>query len=126
MPDSNLTPLPWQHIYDELNVVVPPIEDRPLGSYVEEFSVSLANSPALQYFDRTITYAELNAEANQMANALGVARRKQRRCCRHAPNQYSPVRCCASRSLKNWLCWLWGLTTDVTQRTCLSGSRRRH
>ena len=70
MPDSNLTPLPWQHIYDELNVVVPPIEDRPLGSYVEEFSVSLANSPALQYFDRTITYAELNAEANQMANAL--------------------------------------------------------
>ena len=32
--------------------------------------MSLANSPALQYFDRTITYAELNAEANQMANAL--------------------------------------------------------
>ena len=70
MPDSNTTPLPWQHIYDELNVVVPPIEDRPLGSYVEEFSVTLANSPAVQYFDRTITYAELNAEANQLANAL--------------------------------------------------------
>ena len=70
MPSSITTDYPWQHIYDELNVVVPVVEDRPLGSYVQEFSVSHADAPAALYFNRTITYAEINAEANQMANAL--------------------------------------------------------
>ena len=70
MPSPTTTDYPWQPIYDELNVSVPLMEDRPLGSYVHEFSVSHADAPAALYFDRTITYAEINAEANQMANAL--------------------------------------------------------
>ena len=70
MPESTFAELPWQPIYDALNVVVPAIEDRPLASYVEEFSATMADTTAIQYFDRSISYAELNAEANQLANAL--------------------------------------------------------
>lgn len=70
----NMTPattaLPWQPIYDELGIVVPDIDHRPLGFFVEQHAAKLPDAIALQYFDREITYFELNELANRFANAL--------------------------------------------------------
>lgn len=65
-----LNTAPWQSVYDELEITSPSLEDRPLGSYVEEYANSSPDSSALQYFDRAISYAELNAESNKLANVL--------------------------------------------------------
>ncbi len=55
---------PWQAIYDELGIEVPEIDDRPLGHFVEEHATVRPDSVALQYFDREISYGELNELAN--------------------------------------------------------------
>ena len=68
---------PWQAIYDELGVTVPPLDDRPLGYFVEEHAAARPDAIALQYFDRAISYRELNEQANRLANgllSLGVKR----------------------------------------------------
>jgi len=68
---------PWQAIYDELGVTVPPIDDHPLGYFVEEHAAARPDAIALQYFDRAISYRELNEQANRLANgllSLGVKR----------------------------------------------------
>jgi long-chain acyl-CoA synthetase len=70
MIKSNNPQLPWQHVYDELKVVVPSLECGPLAGYVDDYASSNPDAPALQYFDRCITYIELNCEANRLANAL--------------------------------------------------------
>ena len=62
--------LPWQPIYDELGVREPDLDDRPLGSFVEEHAAHRPESVALQFFDREINYRELNELANRFANAL--------------------------------------------------------
>ncbi|MCB1674915.1 MAG: AMP-binding protein, partial [Halioglobus sp.] len=72
-----MTELPWQPIYDELGVGVPPLDDRPLGHFVEEHAANRPDAVALQYLDREISYRELNELANRCANgllALDVAR----------------------------------------------------
>jgi len=74
--ESVLVP-PWQAIYDELGVTVPPLDDRPLGYFVEEHAAARPDAIALQYFDRSISYRELNELANRLANgllSLGVKR----------------------------------------------------
>ncbi len=68
---------PWQAIYDELGIEVPEIDDRPLGHFVEEHATARPDSVALQYFEREISYRELNELANRCANGLlclGVTR----------------------------------------------------
>ena len=62
--------LPWQTIYDQLQVTVPPLDDAPLGHFVEEHASARPTAIALQYFDREISYGELNEQANRLANAL--------------------------------------------------------
>jgi long-chain acyl-CoA synthetase len=74
---KNSTDLPWQAIYDELGVIVPTPDDRPLGRYIEQHAIERPDAVALQYFDREISYRELNALANSFANgllAMGVTR----------------------------------------------------
>jgi long-chain acyl-CoA synthetase len=68
MPHSDS--LPWQGIYDELGVKAPAIDDRTLGSYIEEHGKTLADNVALQYFDREIRYRELDELSNRLANGL--------------------------------------------------------
>ena len=65
-----LTELPWQPIYDELGVAVPPLDDRPLGYFIEEHAANRPDAVALQYLDREISYRELNELANRCANSL--------------------------------------------------------
>ena len=62
--------LPWQPIYDELQVRVPELDDRPLGHFVEQHASMRPDSVALQYFDQEITYRELNELSNRFANGL--------------------------------------------------------
>ena len=62
--------LPWQVVYDELGVTEPVYEDTPLGKYVEDHASRMPEAPALQYYDQTLNYAELNQEAAKLANAL--------------------------------------------------------
>ena len=61
---------PWQSVYDELGIEAPSLDDRTLGSWVEEHGKSLADNTALQYVDREISYRELDEMSNQLANAL--------------------------------------------------------
>jgi len=61
---------PWQAIYDEIGVVTPPYDDTPLGSHVETHARERGDNIALQFFDREISFRELNERANQLANAL--------------------------------------------------------
>jgi len=61
---------PWQGVYDDLGIETPPLDDRTLGFWVEEHGKSLPDNTALQYFDREISYRELDELSNQLANAL--------------------------------------------------------
>jgi len=61
---------PWQHVYDELGVEAPSLDDRTLGSWVAEHGKSFGDNTALQYFDREISYRELDEISNRLANAL--------------------------------------------------------
>ncbi len=62
--------LPWQSIYDELGVKTPPLDDRPLGYFVAQHASERPDAVALQYHEQAISYADLNAQANRLANAL--------------------------------------------------------
>lgn len=61
---------PWLKIHKELGVVVPEFDGRPLGQIIEDHAAARPDAPALRYFTRTLSYAQLNAEANKLANAL--------------------------------------------------------
>jgi len=61
---------PWQGVYDELGIEAPPLDDRTLGSWVEEHGNTLADNTALQYIGREISYRELDEMSNQLASAL--------------------------------------------------------
>jgi long-chain acyl-CoA synthetase len=61
---------PWQGVYDELGIEAPPLDDRTLGFWVEEHGKSLPDNTALQYFDREISFRELDKMSNRLANAL--------------------------------------------------------
>ena len=73
MTDTRL----WQPTLDQLGASAPEFDDRPLGQVVADHAVAQPGAPALRYFSRDFTFAELEAHSNRMANALaglGVGR----------------------------------------------------
>ena len=67
---DQLKPGPWLTIHKELGVEPPAFDDRPLGTFVEEYAESVPGHSALRYFDQDICYRELNELSNRLANAL--------------------------------------------------------
>ena len=65
-----LKPGPWEKIHHELGVKEPDFDDRPLGTFIELYADSIPDNIALRYYDRDISYAELNELTNRLANAL--------------------------------------------------------
>jgi len=61
---------PWDVIHQELGVTHPPFEEQPLGFYVEEHARNIPDFPAIRYYNKEISYAELNRLANRLANVL--------------------------------------------------------
>lgn len=61
---------PWLKLHQELGVTVPVFDGLPLGAHVERHASERPDAPACRYFSRTLSYAELNVEANRLANAL--------------------------------------------------------
>lgn len=68
-----MTDRPWQKIYDQLGMSVPAFDDRPLGAYIQEHAQHRPDALALQYFDRSFSYAEVDILSNKLANALSDA-----------------------------------------------------
>ena len=69
--------VPWAAVHRALGLSVPPIDDTPVGVFVERYAQTMPDKPALRFFGKNINYSELNALANRMANALvalGVSR----------------------------------------------------
>ena len=69
---DQLKPGPWLNIHEELGVEPPEFDARPVGTFVEEYAQSIADNCALRYFEREISYRELNELANRLANALAT------------------------------------------------------
>lgn len=67
---DELQPGPWLTIHEELGVQPPKFDDRPLGRFVEDYAESIADNSAVRYFERDISYRELNELSNRLANAL--------------------------------------------------------
>lgn len=61
---------PWLKLHEELGVIVPEFDGLPLGAHVERHATARPEAPAFRYFSHTLSYSELNAEANRLANAL--------------------------------------------------------
>ncbi len=61
---------PWQAVYDQIGIEIPPYDDTPLGGHVETHANERGDNIAFQFFDREISFRELNERANQLANAL--------------------------------------------------------
>lgn len=68
--ETSLTPGPWEKVHQQLEVKVPETKVSPLGAFIESYAESMPQSIALSYYDRDISYAELNTLTNQLANAL--------------------------------------------------------
>lgn len=67
---DELTPGPWEKIHRDLGAVPPVFDDRSLGAFLEDHAAATPDHTALIYFDRHITYRELNELTNQLAHAL--------------------------------------------------------
>ena len=67
---EELKPGPWLAIHEELGVELPETDDRPLGTFIELHAKCIPDSGALRYFERDISYRELNELSNRLANAL--------------------------------------------------------
>ena len=67
---DELKPGPWLSIHEELGVSPPEFDDRPLGTFIETYAETIPDSSAIRYFERDISYRELNELANRLANAL--------------------------------------------------------
>ena len=68
---------PWLKTYEALGISEQAPADRTLAEYMEEHVAERPDAAALFYFGRSWTYAQINAEANTIANALralGVGR----------------------------------------------------
>lgn len=68
--NDQLKPGPWLKIHEELGIKAPAFDDRPLGVYVEQYAETLPTNCAIQYFDRSISFRELDELSNRLANAL--------------------------------------------------------
>ena len=69
---DQLAPGPWLAIHAQLGVKPPDFDDRPPGAFVENHAQSIPDHSALRYFERDISYRELNELANRLANALAA------------------------------------------------------
>jgi len=67
---SDLAPGPWEKIHRDLGAVPPDFDDRSLGAFLEDHAAAIPDHTALIFFERHITYRELNELTNQLANAL--------------------------------------------------------
>lgn len=67
---DKLKPGPWLAIHKELGVLAPEIDDRPLSVFIEHYAQTIPNHGALRYFERDISYRELNELSNRLANGL--------------------------------------------------------
>jgi long-chain acyl-CoA synthetase len=69
---AELQERPWLKVYRELGVdpAGPVVEERSLADYIEEHARRLGTHPAMEYLGVTLTYAELDALANRLANVL--------------------------------------------------------
>lgn len=67
---NELRPGPWLSIHQALGVNAPEINDTPLATFVEGYAQTIPDSPALRYFEKDITFREVNELTNQFANAL--------------------------------------------------------
>ncbi len=68
---------PWHAIHKKLGATFPDFDDTPLGGVLERHAAARPDAKALRYFNRDITFGELNVMVNQFANALaelGVGR----------------------------------------------------
>lgn len=61
---------PWMATYEKLGIEITTPAGRTLADYVEGHAHVRPTSPALHYFSRSWSYAEVNADANRLANAL--------------------------------------------------------
>ncbi len=61
---------PWLDHYKAVGINVPEFEDRPFGSFIEDHAQNSGDAAAMWYVARPISYAELNAQTNRLANAL--------------------------------------------------------
>lgn len=60
----------WDKIYKQLNIGELKFDDRPLSNQIEEHASVRGNQCAMQYLDLSVSYSELNKQANQLANML--------------------------------------------------------
>lgn len=70
---SELKSKRWYGVYKDLNIEIPEIDDTPLGERIAKFSKEIGERPALTYFNKTLTYSELEGESNKLANAFSEA-----------------------------------------------------
>ncbi len=63
---------PWLKTYEKLGIEAVTPADLTLADYLEDHAQKRPDSPALYYFSRSWTYAQFNAEANKLANALAA------------------------------------------------------
>lgn len=61
---------PWQFIYDEAGIEETIPEEMPFSVGVSRHAIERPNSPALCYLSQKISFGELDAQANKLANAL--------------------------------------------------------
>lgn len=61
---------PWLKTHEALGIKTPEPANRTLADYVEEHSRLRPDAPAVHYFVRSWTFAQVNAEASRLANAL--------------------------------------------------------
>jgi long-chain acyl-CoA synthetase len=68
---------PWLKTYETLGIQTPEPAGRTLADYLAEHVRERPDAPALHYLGRSWSFADVNAEANRLANALralGVGR----------------------------------------------------
>ena len=70
--DDELRVGPWLAIHEELGVAPLPVDDTPLGTFIEEYARTIPDNGALRYFERDFSYRELNELSNRLANALAA------------------------------------------------------
>lgn len=69
---ATLQTRPWHDIYKEcaINSTLPDIAEKSLADYIESHAREFGTQPAIEYLGVTISYGELDALANRMANLL--------------------------------------------------------
>lgn len=61
---------PWDFVYQQAGVSTPPFDEKALSLYVQEHAANIPEFPALKFYSRSISFAELDRLANQFANVL--------------------------------------------------------